>query len=100
MAYLRDDAIMSGPLLIASRKGGHLTHQGMTERAITGRVAELGRSIDIEGLSAHDLRHFWATMRARAGTPPDRLMDAGGWNSLDMPMRYIEAQKIANEGLK
>ena len=99
-AYLSADAIMTGPLLIASRKGGQLTHQGMTERAITGRVAELGRAIGIEGLSAHDLRHYWATARARAGTPPDRLMDAGGWNSLDMPMRYIEAEKISNEGVR
>jgi integrase len=100
VAYLAVDAQQAGPLLMASRKGGQLTHQGMSERAITGRVAELGRSIGIAGLSAHDLRHYWATMRARAGTPPDRMMDAGGWNSLDMPMRYIEAEKIANEGVK
>jgi integrase len=99
-AYLAVDTRGPGPLLMASRKGGQLTHQGMSERAITGRVAELGRAIGIAGLSAHDLRHYWATMRARAGTPPDRLMDAGGWNSLDMPMRYIEAEKIANDGVK
>ena len=98
--YLRDDAILVGPLLLASRKGGALTHQGMSERAITARVAELARGVGVVGLSAHDLRHYWATMRARAGTPPDRLMDAGGWNSLEMPMRYIEAEKISNEGVK
>ena len=72
----------------------------MSERAITGRVAELGRAIGIDALSAHDLRHYWTTSRARAGTPPDRLMDAGGWNSLEMPMRYIAAETIANEGVK
>lgn len=27
-------------------------------------------------------------------------MDAGGWNSLEMPMHYIAAETIANEGVK
>jgi integrase len=72
----------------------------MSERAITGRVAELGARIGVQGLSAHDLRHYWATRAARNGTPLDRLQDAGGWNSPAMPMRYIEAAKIANEGVR
>jgi integrase len=88
------------PLLRASRKGGQLTTDGMSERAITKRVYELGKAQGIEGLSAHDCRHFWATAAARAGTPIDRLQDAGGWNSPAMPLRYIEAAKIANEGVK
>jgi len=28
------------------------------------------------------------------------LKDAGGWNSPAMPLRYIEAAKIANEGVR
>ena len=99
-AYLREDAIMAGPLLLSSRKGGQLTHQGMTERAITARVADLGKLVGIPDLSAHDLRHSWATFAARNHTPLERLQDAGGWNSPDMPVRYIEAAKIANEGVK
>ncbi|MBC8492724.1 MAG: site-specific integrase, partial [Chloroflexi bacterium] len=50
--------------------------------------------------SAHDCRHYWATQAARSGTPIDRLQDAGGWSSPAMPLRYVEAAKIANEGVR
>ena len=63
------------------------------------------------GLSAHDLRHYWATRAARSGTPLDRLQDAGGWASpatpalrraqrgASVPLRYVESAKIANQGV-
>jgi integrase len=79
---------------------GTLTGQGLSERAITNRVADLGHLVGLVGLSAHDLRHYWATQAARSGTPLDRLQDAGGWNSPAMPLRYIESAKIANEGVR
>lgn len=96
------DAPAMGQLLRASSTTGgrHLTHAGMSERSITERVRYLGALVGIDGLSAHDLRHSWATMAARAGTPIDRLMDAGGWSSPAMPLRYIEAARIANEGVR
>ena len=98
-AYMEHDAPALGPLLRASRKGWELTAAGMTVQSITERVRFLGARLVIEGLSAHDLRHTWATMAARNGTPIDRLMDAGGWASPAMPLRYVEAAKIANEGV-
>ena len=98
-AYMTNDAPAIGPLLRASRKGGELTAAGMSERAITDRVRELGERIGVMGLSAHDLRHAWATRAARNGTPIDRLQDAGGWSSPAMPLRYVESAKIANEGV-
>jgi integrase len=99
-AYLGTDVPLTGPLLWASRKSGQLTMSGMSERAITSRVAELGRALGMEHLSAHDLRHTWATLAARAGTPVDRLQDAGGWNSPVMALRYLEAAAIANAGVR
>jgi integrase len=69
----------------------------MSKRAITDRVRTLGEEIDVEGLSAHNLRHTWATWAARSGTPIDRLQDARGWASPTMPLRYVEAAKVANE---
>jgi integrase len=109
-AYLAIDAPALGPVLRGSRKGkgskhdqpggGVLTAQGMTPRAITERVKDLGALLGIIGLSAHDCRHYWATQAARNGTPLDRLQDAGGWSSLAMPARYIEAAKIANQGVR
>lgn len=51
-------------------------------------------------ISAHDLRHTWATQTAREpGMTLLRLQETGGWSSLAMPRRYIEDAKIANEGM-
>jgi len=90
----------------ASKKDGRqaagtLTGQGMTERALIKRVmTTLGQATGISGLSAHDCRHYWATRAARNNTPVDRLQDAGGWNSPAMPLRYVAAAKVADEGVK
>jgi integrase len=93
------DAPASGPLLRASHKGGRLGKPGMSARAITAWVRHLGEQIGVTGLSAHDCRHYWATTAARHGTDAFVLRDAGGWNSLAMPARYVEAQAIANQGV-
>ena len=99
-AWLHTDAPAMGPLLRGSRKGGALTSDGMTDRAITERVHTLGTAVGIVGLSAHDCRHYWATRAATMGTDSFALRDAGGWNSLAMPSRYVEAATIANERVK
>lgn len=100
------DAPTTGPLLRASMgKGAGSAHwkelgaAGMSERAITKRVRDLGRAAGLQGLSAHDCRHYWATRASRAGVDTLRLMQAGGWTSPAMPARYVEASKIANEGM-
>ncbi len=88
------------PLLRASSKHGTLTTEGMTRFGIAQRVRQLGDRINLDHLSPHDLRHYWATSAARNKTPIDRLQDAGGWSSPAMPLRYIEAADIANKGIK
>lgn len=112
--YDAGDMLEEGKLLRASQKGYNrrdehgnimttpprLTSEGMSERAINKRVRELGKAIGITTLSPHDLRHYWATDAARAGTDPFSLQDAGGWNSLAMPRRYVESSQIANVGIK
>lgn len=106
-AYFKHDAPAIGNVWRASaskkdgkQAAGTLTGQGLSERAITDRVATLGAAVGLAGLSAHDLRHYWATQAARNGTAIDRLQDAGGWNSPAMPLRYVESAKIANSGVK
>ncbi|GAB4468795.1 MAG: hypothetical protein Kow00124_03370 [Anaerolineae bacterium] len=100
-AYFENgDAPSSGPLLRASLKNGHLGKAGMSERAITRRVRLLGEAIGIQGLSAHDCRHYWATHAAQSGTDAFTLQEAGGWSSLAMPRRYVEEAEIANQGLR
>lgn len=93
------DAPTHGPLLRRSRKGGHLAQPGMSERAITGRVRELGQLVGIDTLSAHDCRHYWATRATQLGTHPRALQQAGGWNSPAMVLRYVDESEIANEGV-
>lgn len=117
--WLATDAPAAGPLLRGSRKAGKqverskrgekgtkvygngkLTEPGMSDRAITARVQELGEAVGLVGLSAHDCRHYWASRAATAGTDAFALRDAGGWSSLAMPSRYVEAATIANERVK
>jgi integrase len=98
--WLNGDALLAGPLLRRSIKNGTLSKGGMTTRSITDRVRMLGAALGIDGLSAHDCRHFWATHAARSGTDSFALQEAGGWSSLAMPRRYVEAAKIANQGVK
>lgn len=94
------DALALGPLLRGSQKGGELTSAGMTERSITRRVGELGRQAGIDNLSAHDLRHSWATRAIRKGTDPFALQQAGGWTSMQTVRKYVDESTIANEGVK
>jgi integrase len=100
-AYLKH-APADGIIWRKSSKGTGKPSSQMSEasatREINKRVELLGRHAGIEGLSPHDCRHFWATYQARNNTRVDRLRNAGGWNSPAMPMRYIEAAHIANEG--
>ena len=84
----------------ASASAHRLTHAGLSTKSLSERVRYLAAEIGIMGLSAHDLRHYWATQAARNGTPIDRLQQAGGWASVAMPLRYIEAAEIANEGVR
>jgi integrase len=101
-AYLGSDAPESGSLFRGSVKGGVLTvgASGITERNLSGRVCTLGQRIGINGLSAHDCRHSWATRAVAAGTDAFALRDAGGWASLAMPSRYVAAAAVVNERVK
>ena len=100
LSYLYHDAPAIGPLLRASRKDGRLRDVGVTSRAITAWARALGQATRVEGLSAHDCRHYWATQAARNGTPVDPLQHAGGWASPRLPLRYVEAARVANEGVR
>jgi integrase len=86
-------------LLRGSRRSGKLEGR-MSERAITARVNALGERIGVSQLSAHDGRHTWATLAIKAGTDVKALQIAGGWKSPHMPIKYAEAGRIANEGVK
>lgn len=100
LAYVKQDALASGPLLRTSTKHGTLSRAGMTTRGLTKRVSELGARLGLDNLSAHDCRHYWATTAVRHGTHIKDLQDAGGWASPAMPLQYAERAEVANEGVK
>jgi integrase len=80
-----------GYLFPGKKPGTHLA-----SRSINWRVGEMGQIAGVEDLSPHDLRHYWATyVQGDLGA----LQQAGGWNSLAMPLLYREESAIANEGL-
>lgn len=79
---------------------GHALTDGLSTRAINERVQYLGSLVGLEGLSPHDLRHYWTSDAARNKTDLATLQQAGGWNSPIMPLHYMEKHKIANEGIK
>jgi integrase len=96
--YLEMDAPKNGTIWwagasardgMAAVTAGSLTGPSMSERTLTRRVVQLGGKIGLKGLSAHDCRHYWASQAAKNQTPLPDLQDAGGWNSVAMPMRYI-----------
>ncbi|MEO7076675.1 MAG: tyrosine-type recombinase/integrase [Ktedonobacterales bacterium] len=110
------EPVTQGPLLCGSRRDGALTSVGMRPNTITDRVRVIGARLQVRpagpggqdtpplrplaGLSPHDCRHYWATMAIRSGADLKAVQDAGGWTSAAMPLRYAQAQAIANEGIR
>jgi integrase len=47
----------------------------------------------IEDFTPHDCRHTWATWHYMANKDLTKLMELGGWKSIDMVMRYTHVDK-------
>lgn len=94
LAYL-PDAPQAGPLLKASRKDGSLIDSTLNRLTLTRRVRDLGKAIGIDGLSAHDCRHYCATDMAAKGYSVKELMEWFGWASPAMAIRYIADNEIS-----
>ena len=78
--------------------------RGMTARALTAGVRDLGAAVGLVGLSAHDLRHFWATRASAAGRRwTGCRMPAGGRRRRGggecAPAVCGKRAKIANQGV-
>lgn len=87
-------------LLISQRalkdgSGGELLPgQGMSRIVVSQRVATLGERLGITSLSAHDCRHYCATVMARRSYSVRELCDWFGWNSPAMALRYIASAEV------
>ena len=90
--YLERDAVALGPLMRSSRKGGALTSPGMTRRSLSVRVKRLGERVGVEGLTAHDCRHYAATRDGKRGKSVKYVMTKFGWTSAQTAMRYVHQE--------
>lgn len=101
-AYMQLDAPKAGPLLLgalSNNKDSALSDKPMTRVTISQVVRQEGKRIGVPNLSAHDLRHTGATKIAQRDKDVVALRDWGGWAGLNMPSRYVERNKIANDGI-
>lgn len=87
------DQRTTGPLFLGY--GG----KRISRQAINARVKDIGKELGIEGLSPHDLRHYWTYDALNNGTPLEKARKAGGWKRLDMLLQYAEREGIDNEGV-
>ncbi|MBU2846077.1 site-specific integrase [Acidithiobacillus ferriphilus] len=55
----------------------------------------------IENFRWHDLRHTWASWHIQAGTPLFKLQEMGGWESMEMVLKYahLAPEHLAAEAL-
>jgi integrase len=87
--YIEKDAIPGERLMRGSRRGGNLTTPGVTERSLSMRIKTLGENVGIEGLTAHDCRHYAATRDGKRGKSVKYIMSKFGWTSAQTAMRYV-----------
>jgi len=68
---------------------------GLEHRTWKKALARAG----IENFRFHDLRHTWASWHVQAGTSLQKLMELGGWKSLDMVLKYahLSSKHLAND---
>jgi site-specific recombinase XerC len=91
-------------IYLAGKSSGPLFtgYQGkrISTRAINDRVRQLGKQEGIEGLSPHDLRHYWALDALKNGTSLNIVQAYGGWSSAAMPLHYAKISGVTHSGLR
>lgn len=95
---LTDEAVA----IIRAQIGKHLQHvftyQGKPMYQVNGKAWK--GALDRAGITEfrwHDLRHTWATWHVLSGTSLHELKELGGWQSLEMVLRY--AHLVDNDHL-
>lgn len=87
----------NAPLFLAVNRGDNFG-SALSIGSIKGIVRAIGKSVGIDNLSPHDLRHALATHAGKAGNV-NLVMSILGHKKPDMSLRYIKASSIDNEGL-
>lgn len=91
-AWLTEAAIDDGPLFRRVRKGGRVTDERLSARAIRAIITAAAAQIGIDGASGHSLRIGSAQSLIRAGAQMPEAMLAGRWTSPTMVHRYAKSE--------
>lgn len=100
LVYLRtrEKADPKAPLFVSlsDRNKG----QRLTTKTLRGLVKELLRKIDVDSskLSAHSLRHFFATQSLKAGAPLMQVKEAMRHKSVETTQRYLHNLERTEKG--
>jgi len=86
---LNDDAIAILQAQIGKNSTYVFTYKGKPVTGANTRSWRKGlQDAGIENFRWHDLRHTWASWHVQNGTPLAVLKELGGWQSMDMVLRY------------
>ena len=80
--------IVSGPIFLAVRRGGHVQRSGMTAQAIRDVVAEYAAQVGVT-VAPHDLRRTFAKLAHKGGSPVDQIQLSLGHSSMQTTERYL-----------
>lgn len=69
------------------------SRQGRGGGQVKTAWATMCKDAGITNFTPHDCRHTWATWHYMANRDVAKLMELGGWESLDMVMRYTHINK-------
>jgi len=98
----RTGAVFRKPTKGRKPRPGHIDRRRLGEpypRRIGGggviksAWATMCKKARISNFTPHDCRHTWATWHYMANRDVAKLMELGGWKSLDMVMRYTHINK-------
>src|SRR5690242_19695745 len=85
---------LSATAVIVAREqiGKHSTHvfsyRGKPVRHVNTKAWRQALKRGIEDFRWHNLRHTWASWHVKAGTPLPVLQELGGWQVLEMVLKY------------
>lgn len=89
------------PLFISLSRNEEYYGTRINTRSIQKIFENKGKEIGLKKpFSPHDLRHSWAIKMGRSGISLKAFQEAGGWNSLQMPMYYMAADDVANQEIR
>lgn len=92
--WLEHSGIRSGEIFVRIADDGRVGGTGLNPAAVNAIVQALALRAGVAALSAHSLRHGFATVASRAGVAAERLQKHLRHRSPDMVLRYLETAAL------